>query len=119
MEIVVKTDERQVLLVHGETGSGKTTQIPQFLLPALPSHASIVCTQPTKLAAYGSAARVSKEMGTDLGALVGYKCMHDQKFDTARTRITFMTDGFLLKVARSDPLFMDYSVIILVSLSFS
>ena len=63
--------ENQVVIVEGETGSGKTTQIPQFLLPMLAEYGQIACTQPRRVAAMSIAKRVSDEMDVEMGQEVG------------------------------------------------
>ena len=107
---LLKTE--QVIIIAGDTGSGKTTQIPKFCLEAFPESPSLIgCTQPRRVAATSVAARVSEELGT-WGNIVGYKIrFHDQT--TAATRIKFMTDGVLLAETIHDPLLKRYGVIML------
>ncbi|MFV0437996.1 MAG: ATP-dependent RNA helicase HrpA [Desulfopila sp.] len=102
----------QVVIVAGDTGSGKTTQIPKICLELMADSDRLIgCTQPRRIAASSVAARVSDELGAH-GDIVGYKIrFHD--FTTARTRIKFMTDGVLLAETRSDPLLRQYAVIVL------
>ena len=102
----------QVVIIAGETGSGKTTQIPKICLEAAGDSGLLIgCTQPRRIAAITVAARVSEEMAEN-GHLVGYKIrFHDET--TANTRIKFMTDGVLLAETRSDPLLRRYSTIII------
>ena len=97
----------------GPTGSGKTTQIPQFLLDTpLPIHGMIGITQPRRVAATTLATRVSKEVGTNLGDLVGYNVRFDE-ISSRKTKIKYLTDGMLLREILGDSLLMKYSVLIL------
>ncbi len=102
----------QVVIVAGDTGSGKTTQIPKICLELFPESEHLIgCTQPRRIAASSVSARVAEELG-EMGDIVGYKIrFHDYTSD--RTRIKFMTDGVLLAETRSDPLLTRYGVIIL------
>ena len=97
----------------GETGSGKTTQLPKMCLEARPdARGQIGCTQPRRVAALSVSRRVAEELGVVWGREVGCKIRF--KDDTARdTRIKFMTDGILLAEIPSDPLLRRYSTIIL------
>jgi pre-mRNA-splicing factor ATP-dependent RNA helicase DHX15/PRP43 len=98
-----------VLVVEGETGSGKTTQIPQFLL-ALGGR--VACTQPRRVAAISVAARVAEEMDVTLGAQVGYTIRFED-VSGPETILRFMTDGMLLREAMLDPLLKRYNVVVL------
>src|SRR5919201_2187607 len=79
-EIRVAVERHSVVIVCGETGSGKTTQLPKMLLEmGLASRGRIGHTQPRRIAARAVAARVAEELGTELGDVVGYKVrFHDQ-----------------------------------------
>jgi len=102
----------QVVIVSGETGSGKTTQLPKFCLEFFPEEASLIgCTQPRRVAATSVSSRVATELGT-LKDLVAYKIRFHDKTNKA-TRIKFMTDGVLLAETRTDPLLKKYGVIII------
>lgn len=101
---------RSVLLV-GETGSGKTTQVPQFVLEMQPQCA-IACTQPRRVAAMSVSERVAEELDVALGEEVGYTIRFDD-VSSEKTRIKYLTDGMLLREAMIDPLLSRYSVIIL------
>jgi ATP-dependent RNA helicase DHX37/DHR1 len=102
-----------VVLICGATGSGKTTQIPQFLYEAgYASGGLIGCCQPRRVAAISVAHRVADELNTPIGDLVGYQVRYEKKYSAA-TRLKFMTDGVLLKEAQKDFLLSAYSVIIL------
>lgn len=104
--------DNQVIIVAGDTGSGKTTQIPKICLELYPEAKTLIgCTQPRRIAASSVASRVAEELGA-YGDMVGYKIrFHDHT--TERTRIKFMTDGVLLAETRNDPLLRRYGVIIL------
>lgn len=101
----------QTVLLVGETGSGKTTQVPQYILDLKPEHV-IACTQPRRVAAMSVSERVSEEMDVSLGEEVGYTIRFDDK-SSSNTRLKYLTDGMLLREAMSDPLLSRYSVIIL------
>ncbi|KAK3746392.1 hypothetical protein QZH41_018203 [Actinostola sp. cb2023] len=105
--------EHQVLIVEGETGSGKTTQIPQYLHEAgyTKGKKKIGCTQPRRVAAMSVAARVSEEMGTKLGNEVGYSIRFEDCC-SERTILKYMTDGMLLREFLGEPDLASYSVII-------
>jgi pre-mRNA-splicing factor ATP-dependent RNA helicase DHX15/PRP43 len=109
-----KVRKNQVIVVEGETGSGKTTQIPQFLLSQLaqPGRRAIACTQPRRVAAMSIAKRVSEEMDVDLGEQVGYTIRFED-LSSPRTILKFMTDGMLLREAMNDPNLDRYSCIVL------
>ena len=104
----------QCVIVVGETGSGKTTQLPQYLHESGWTQGGrvVACTQPRRLAATSVAARVAEELGTSVGDVVGYAVRFEQRVDADRTRLKFLTDGTLLREAMLDPLFSRYSVVI-------
>ncbi|KAL6770172.1 hypothetical protein ACKKBG_A33890 [Auxenochlorella protothecoides x Auxenochlorella symbiontica] len=112
-EILYLLENHATTVVVGETGSGKTTQIPQYLHEAgwTAGGKMIACTQPRRLAAMTVAARVSEEMGCSLGREVGYAIRFEDRTEKGRTCIKFCTDGVLLREMMSDPLLTDYSVI--------
>lgn len=103
-------------LCHYFSGSGKTTQIPQFLLDtgyATQGQTAVACTQPRRVAATSIAARVAEEMDVELGQQVGYTIRFEDVSDPHATVLRFVTDGMLLREAMSDPLLTRYSVIVL------
>ncbi|KAF2027667.1 P-loop containing nucleoside triphosphate hydrolase protein [Setomelanomma holmii] len=101
-----------VTIVVGETGSGKTTQIPRFLLDAgwCTGGKQIGVTQPRRIAATSVAARVAEELGTPLGQRVGYSIRFED-VTSAITQVKFVTDGLLLREMLVDPLLNRYSVV--------
>jgi pre-mRNA-splicing factor ATP-dependent RNA helicase DHX15/PRP43 len=108
--------KNQIVVVEGETGSGKTTQIPQFLVEAGyadQGNTVIACTQPRRVAATSIAARVADEMDVALGSEVGYTIRFEDVSDYNTTVLKFLTDGMLLREAMGDPLLSRYSVIVL------
>ncbi|KAG9129541.1 hypothetical protein Leryth_023271 [Lithospermum erythrorhizon] len=104
-------NDHQVLVIVGETGSGKTTQIPQYLHEAgYTKHGMIGCTQPRRVAAMSVAARVSQELGVKLGHEVGYSIRFED-CTSEKTILKYMTDGMLLREFLSEPDLANYSVI--------
>ena len=105
-----------VLIIQGSTGSGKTTQVPQFLYEAgystLRTKGRIAITEPRRIAAISMSKRVAYEMGFNLGQEVGYLIRYQQQISDA-TKIKFLTDGVLLRELESDMLLTQYSVIII------
>lgn len=103
----------QVLIIVGETGSGKTTQIPQYLREeGYCSEKKIGCTQPRRVAAMSVACRVAQEMKVKLGHEVGYSIRFEDK-TSKRTQIKYMTDGMLLREFLNEPDLNSYSVLII------
>ena len=105
--------ENRIIVVIGETGSGKTTQITQYLVEAkYAQYGKIGCTQPRRVAAMSVAKRVSEEFGCKLGEFVGY-CVRFEDCCSEDTIIKYMTDGMLLREALIDKNLTQYSVIML------
>lgn len=112
-ELLKAIADNQVVVVAGETGSGKTTQIPKLCLElGLGCHGMIGHTQPRRLAARTVAARIAEELKTPLGERVGYQVrFHDQVSDN--TQIKLMTDGILLAETQHDRFLEKYQVLII------
>eukprot|EP00850_Spirogloea_muscicola_P002320 SM000009S23449 [mRNA] locus=s9:45710:49660:- [translate_table: standard] len=102
-----------VAVVIGETGSGKTTQLAQYLLAAgLAGDRAVGVTQPRRVAAVSVARRVAQEMDVQLGEVVGYSIRFEDR-TSSRTRIKYLTDGCLLRECLDDPQLSNYSILIL------
>lgn len=128
-QIMESIENNVVTIVCGETGSGKSTQIPQFILNShranpwkfrlseaieTQDHLQIGITQPRRVAAVSLARRVADELSSPLGETVGYQIRYDSgHFSPTKTKIKFMTDGILLKELESDLLLRRYSVILI------
>ncbi|XP_048412986.1 probable ATP-dependent RNA helicase DHX40 isoform X2 [Stegostoma tigrinum] len=111
--LVQAVRDHPFLIVTGETGSGKTTQLPQYLCQAgLGRHGIIGVTQPRRVAAMSVALRVAEEMDCSLGSRVGYQVRFDD-CTSEETEIKYMTDGCLLREILQDPCLSRYGVIIL------
>ncbi|HEY3756372.1 MAG TPA: ATP-dependent RNA helicase HrpA [Opitutaceae bacterium] len=111
-EITAAILAHPVVVLAGETGSGKTTQIPKLCLAAGRGRAGrIACTQPRRVAAVSVSRRVAEEMGVAWGREVGCKVRFSDE-TTAATKIKFLTDGMLLAEAQGDPLLREYDTII-------
>lgn len=117
-EIMESIAENDVIVLCGETGCGKTTQVPQFLYEAgygsslFPERAGAVgVTQPRRVAAVSTARRVAEELGSKVGDLVGYQVRYDKKLSSS-TLLKFMTDGILLREVQEDFLLRKYSAIV-------
>ncbi len=112
-ELLTLVAENDVAIVHGETGSGKTTQVVQYLYEAGYSRMGLIgCTQPRRLAAMQVAKRVAEEMGVELGTKVGYTIRLEDRTDES-TKVRFMTEGILLQEMLHDADLSKYSVIVI------
>ena len=112
-ELLNAIHDNQMLVVVGETGSGKTTQMPQYLAEAgYTSRGKVACTQPRRVAAMSVAKRVAEEYGCRLGQEVGYSIRFED-CTSPETCIKYMTDGMLLRECLIDPDLTAYSVVML------
>eukprot|EP01147_Barroeca_monosierra_P002717 gene2717-5595_t len=107
-------EQHQIIIIVGETGSGKTTQLPQYLVEAgyCKGGKKIGCTQPRRVAAMSVAARVSEEMGCKLGLEVGYSIRFED-CTSERTILKYMTDGMLLREFLGEPDLESYCVMMI------
>ncbi len=111
-EIKKLVAENQVVIIAGETGSGKTTQLPKICLELGRGQFGLIAhTQPRRIAARSVASRVAEELGTPLGALVGYQVRFEDQSD-ANTLVKLMTDGILLAETQHDRFLERYDTII-------
>ena len=105
--------EHQVVVVAGETGSGKTTQLPKMLLELGIHQGGIIGhTQPRRLAARTVAERLAEELGTSIGEDIGYQVRFTSEV-SKNTAVKLMTDGILLAEIQRDPLLKRYAAIII------
>jgi ATP-dependent helicase HrpA len=112
-EIVKLIREHQVVVIAGETGSGKTTQLPKLCLAAGRGEAGLIgCTQPRRLAARSVARRVAEELGTQIGDKVGFQVRFNDQV-SEQSLIKFMTDGILLAETQGDPWLSTYDTLII------
>jgi ATP-dependent helicase HrpA len=112
-EIAAAIKNNQIVVIAGETGSGKTTQIPKICLDlGLGVRGLIGHTQPRRLAARAVATRIAEELGQGLGQSVGYQVRFDD-VSSERTLVKLMTDGILLSEIQQDKLLTKYEVIII------
>ncbi|XP_013779441.2 probable ATP-dependent RNA helicase DHX34 [Limulus polyphemus] len=109
-DIVHAVKSHQVIVVAGDTGCGKSTQVPQYLLAA--GFQKIACTQPRRIACISLCKRVAYETLNEYGSEVAYQ-IRFEKSKTQHTRILFLTEGLLLRQVASDPLLSSYDIIIL------
>ena len=112
-EIAKALAENQVIIVSGETGSGKTTQLPKICLQLGRGEKGMIGhTQPRRIAASSTAKRIAQEIGTPLGEHVGYKVRFNDTLQPGAS-IKLMTDGILLAETQTDPLLKAYDTIII------
>ena len=109
-DFIAMVKKNQTIVLVGETGSGKTTQIPSLMLEAGVSRGRklIACTQPRRVAAMSVSKRVSEELDVELGEEVGYSIRFEDMTGT-KTVLKYMTDGMLLREAMADPLLERYA----------
>ncbi|XP_046718385.1 LOW QUALITY PROTEIN: pre-mRNA-splicing factor ATP-dependent RNA helicase DHX16-like [Silurus meridionalis] len=113
-DLLAAIRDHQILIIEGETGSGKTTQIPQYLLEDgyTKGGMKVGCTQPRRVAAMSVAARVAQELAVKLGNEVGYSIRFED-CTSKRTVLKYMTDGMLLREFLTEPELASYSAIII------
>src|SRR4051794_13721733 len=112
-DIAAAIRDHQVVIVAGETGSGKTTQLPKILLElGRGADKMIGHTQPRRIAARSVAERIAEELGTELGDLVGYQVRFTDR-TSKRSRVKLMTDGILLAELQRDRQLRRYDTIII------
>ncbi len=112
--LIKAVENSQCVVITGETGCGKTTQLPQYLKEAgLARNGMIGVTQPRRVAAISVAHRVAQEVGCQIGSTVGYKVRFDDMTTLSKTIIKYMTDGCLLREFLDDQELSLYSVIVL------
>ncbi|CAI4036109.1 hypothetical protein SMKI_14G3280 [Saccharomyces mikatae IFO 1815] len=115
-ELLQEIKKHQVLIIMGETGSGKTTQLPQYLVEdgyTNQGEFQIAITQPRRVAATSVAARVADEMNVVLGKEVGYQIRFEDKTTPNKTILKYMTDGMLLREFLADSKLSRYSCIMI------
>ena len=112
-ELVRAVRDNRVVIVCGETGSGKTTQLPKIAMMAGRGETGMIAhTQPRRIAASSVAKRIAEELKTNLGDVVGYKVRFTDKTHSGAT-IKLMTDGILLAETQTDPLLRAYDTVII------
>jgi len=111
-DIVEAIKRHRVVVITGETGSGKTTQIPKMCLEAGRGMTGVIgCTQPRRVAATTVAHRIAEELGEEVGRSVGYQIRFEDR-SGKNNYIKIMTDGILLNDAQNDPYLRQYDTII-------
>ncbi|KAL7622793.1 hypothetical protein AAE478_006472 [Parahypoxylon ruwenzoriense] len=113
-EFIAAIEQYQILVLVGETGSGKTTQLPQYLHEAgyTKNGLKVGCTQPRRVAAMSVAARVAEEMGVKVGNEVGYSIRFEDA-TSDKTILKYMTDGMLLREFMTEPDLAGYSALMI------
>lgn len=113
-EFIAAINEYQILVIVGETGSGKTTQLPQYLHEAgfTKDGMKVGCTQPRRVAAMSVAARVADEMGVKVGNEVGFSIRFEDN-TSDKTILKYMTDGMLLREFMTEPDLAGYSALMI------
>ncbi|HEX5770036.1 MAG TPA: DEAD/DEAH box helicase, partial [Nocardioidaceae bacterium] len=112
-DIAAAIRDNQVVIVAGETGSGKTTQLPKICLDlGRGVHGLVGHTQPRRIAARSVAERIAEELGTELGSTVGYQVRFTDK-SSSDTLVKLMTDGILLNELQHDRMLSAYDTLII------
>jgi pre-mRNA-splicing factor ATP-dependent RNA helicase DHX16 len=113
-QFLAALEQYQILVIVGETGSGKTTQLPQYLHEAgyTKGGLKVGCTQPRRVAAMSVAARVADEMGVKVGNEVGYSIRFEDS-TSDKTVLKYMTDGMLLREFMTEPDLAGYSALMI------
>lgn len=114
-QILYALETNRVVVIIGETGSGKSTQLPQYLLESgwTDSKHTICVTEPRRIAAINLARRVCEERSCILGQEVGYAIRFEDCYTPGQTQVKFVTDGLLIRELMQNPLLPQYNVIIL------
>jgi len=113
-ELMQVINDHKIVIIVGETGSGKTTQLTQYLSEDGYTNRGIVgCTQPRRVAAVSVAKRVSEEMNTPLGEKVGYSIRFEDVTTHKKTVIKYMTDGVLLRESLNDGDLEQYAAVVM------
>ena len=110
LSILQAIENNQVVILAGDTGCGKSTQVPQYLLQA--GYSNIACTQPRRIACIALSKRVGFETLNEYGSEIGYQ-IRFEKQKTDKTRVLFLTEGLLLRQISADPSLSGYNVIVL------
>lgn len=112
-EIVSSVKENYITVITGGTGTGKSTQVPQFLYEnGLAVDGKICITQPRRVSAYAVAKRISEEQESKLGETCGYRMRYESKI-SGKTKIAVLTEGVLLEELSEDAFLSGYSIVIL------
>ena len=113
-EFLAALERYQILVIVGETGSGKTTQLPQYLHEAgyTKNEMKVACTQPRRVAAMSVAARVADEVGVKVGREVGYSIRFED-CTSDKTVLKYMTDGMMLREFMTEPDLSTYSAVMI------
>ena len=114
-DIMYAIENNDVTIIVGETGSGKSTKVPQFLAQGgyCQSNKMIGVTLPKRVSAMNIANRLAFNLSTNIGDEVGYSIRFDSKFSAERTKIKVLTDGMLIREMLVDPLLTKYSVLMI------
>ena len=118
LEILYALEKYSTVVLVSDTGTGKSTQVPQYLYSSgwASEGKAIVCTQPRRVAVLSISKRVAQEVGCILGDEVGYMIRFDSKYSN-KTKIKYCTDGVLIREIMSDPLLSAYSVVMIDEVS--